>query len=311
MRISVIIVTRNRAADLAGTLGAMRAVGVPDGLEGELLVVDNGSTDDTAAVVRSAAHPKLPVRYLLESERGQSRARNRGLAETTGEVILFTDDDVRVPPGWLTGMCEPIVQRKASVVAGGVRLAPDLVRSWMTLRHRSYLAATDWLDPEAPHSMVGANMAFSRDVLRRVPGFDPELGPGALGFGDEELFCAQLVKAGYSIYSRLDVVVVHHFSPSRLKRASWIETAERRGRVNAYTTYHWHNRDYRLPKVRLALATAKLAMHRRSSGEPPEEGCSEREIELLYSIGELRQYALERHRPRNYERYGLVKRQAQ
>lgn len=307
MKVSVIIVTRNRASALAGTLSAIRAVAVPDGLKGELLVVDNGSTDNTAAVVGSAAHPSFAVRRVLESHRGAARARNRGLEETTGDLILFTDDDVHVPPEWLAGMCEPILQRKANVVAGGVRLAPNLVRDWMTFRHRSYLAATEWLDPEAPHSLVGANMAFSRDVLRRVPWFDPELGPGALGFGEEELFSAQLLKAGYPIFGRLEVWVEHHFDPSRLMRASWLETAERRGRVNAYITYHWHNRDYRLSKLRLALAAAKLTAHRALSGRPPDEGCSERELQLLFQIGELRQYEIERHRVRNYERHGLAK----
>ncbi len=308
MRVSVIIGTRNRAAHLAGTLGAFRGLAVPDGLEAALVIVDNASTDDTVAVVRSFEHPRLPVRCVLEPRRGQSQARNRGLRETAGEIVLLTDDDVRVPSDWLAGMCEPFLQRKANLVAGGVRIAPHLVRSWMTLRHRSYLAATDWLDPQAPHSAVGANIAFSRDLLQRVAGFDPELGPGRLGFGEEELFCAQLVKAGIPIYGRLDVAVEHHFDPSRLKRASWLETAERRGRVNAYITYHWHNRDYRLARLRLALAVAKLAAHRALSGKPPEEGCGEREMQLLYQIGELKQYQIERHRPRNYERHGLVKR---
>jgi glycosyltransferase involved in cell wall biosynthesis len=307
MKVSVIIVTRNRAADLAGTLNALRAAVVPDGLQAELLVVDNGSTDNTAEVARSFAHPSFTVRYVFESHRGAARARNRGLEETAGELILFTDDDVRVPPGWLAGMCEPILQRKATVVADGVRLAPNLVRDWMTSRHRSYLAATEWLNPERPHSLVGANMAFSRDVLRRVPGFDPELGPGALGFGEEELFSAQLLKAGYPIFGRLDVWVEHHFDPSRLLRASWLETAERRGRVNAYLTYHWHSRGYRLARLRLAVAAAKLTAHRTLSGQPPEEGCSERELQLRFQVGELKQYEIERRRTRNYELHGLVK----
>ena len=55
MDVSIIIVTRNRAEDLRQTLDAMRCLRVPDGCEAEMLVVDNGSSDDTAGVVRAAA----------------------------------------------------------------------------------------------------------------------------------------------------------------------------------------------------------------------------------------------------------------
>jgi glycosyltransferase involved in cell wall biosynthesis len=105
MNVSIIITTRNRAADLMQTLQAMKCITVPDGLKPELLVVDNGSTDETAEVVRSCQLRKLPVRYTCERHAGQARARNRGLAETTGEMVLFTDDDVRPSADWLASMC--------------------------------------------------------------------------------------------------------------------------------------------------------------------------------------------------------------
>lgn len=160
MRVSIIIVTRDRAGDLKQTLQAMRQVAVTDGLEAELLVVDNGSSDETANVVMSCEPGSIPVRYTCEPRAGQSIGRNRGLAETTGEMILFTDDDVRPPVDWLSGMCEPMAQGRADAVCGGVRLAPHLLRPWMTQLHRSWLASTEWLTPGAVQSMVGANMAF-------------------------------------------------------------------------------------------------------------------------------------------------------
>lgn len=308
MKASVIIVTRNRAADLAQTLQSMRGVRAANGLDVELLVVNNGSTDETAEVVRAFSACKFPLRHVYEERRGESYGRNRGLEETTGELIVFTDDDVRVRPDWVNGMCEPMLRNGVSVVAGGVMLAPNLTRPWMTHRHRSYLAATEWLRPDEPHGIVGANMAFSREVLRRVPAFDTELGPGALGFGDEELFSAQLIEAGFRIFGRLDVCVEHHFDPCRLKRASWLDAAAKRGVVSAYLTYHWHNRDYRLPRLRMALVGAKLMAFRALSvGTLPDEGCSESEMLCVFRHAELRHYLQERYRPRKYCRHGLVK----
>ena len=167
MEASIIIVTRNRAAQLADALRTVERVRVPAGLDVEILVVDNASTDDTAQVARSFASGAIPVRCTVEPRNGQSFGRNCGIAQTRGELILFTDDDVRVPPGWLEGMCEPMVQGKATVVAGGVCLPPALVRPWMSRLHRSWLASSEWLNPQEPGSLIGANMAFVRTRLGR------------------------------------------------------------------------------------------------------------------------------------------------
>jgi hypothetical protein len=153
-------------------------------------------------------------------------------------------------------------------------------------------------------------MAFSRDVLRKVPAFDEELGPGALGFGDEELFALQLQKAGYKIFGCLNVEVEHHFQPSRLLRRAWLDGAARRGRVNAYLTYHWQHRGYKLAGCRLLYAQAQLLAWRAFHPGPrseSEEGCSEREMNLIFRCAELEFYIQERRKPRKYEHCGLVK----
>jgi glycosyltransferase involved in cell wall biosynthesis len=91
MKVSIIIATRNRAALLDGALTSLGAqAGAPDL---ELVVVDNGSTDATAAVARAHA---ATYAYCAEPNRG--RARNAGVAAASGELLLFVDDDVIVPP---------------------------------------------------------------------------------------------------------------------------------------------------------------------------------------------------------------------
>jgi glycosyltransferase involved in cell wall biosynthesis len=91
MKISVVVATRNRAALLDGALRSLRAqVGAP---ALEAIVVDNGSTDDTRAV--AAAHDAV---YVHEPEPNRALARNRGVAQASGSVVLFVDDDVVLPP---------------------------------------------------------------------------------------------------------------------------------------------------------------------------------------------------------------------
>ena len=181
---SIIICTRNRAQFLRFTLDHFRQIDVPADLEVELLVVDNGSTDDTRRVVEACDLPRMKVRYVQEPRKGQCFARNKGLAESTGEVIVFTDDDVIPSRHWLAGMCEPILSGRGDAVAGGVIIPPNLLRPWMTPMHRSMMCETTRLGGAAPTEFVGANLAFGRHVLEKVPWFDTELGPGHRSHGN-------------------------------------------------------------------------------------------------------------------------------
>ena len=122
---------------------------MPSDLDVELVVVDNGSTDNTRQIVEQGRPGNMPLRYLLEAEKGQCRARNRGAFESESQVLLFTDDDVRVPSNWVEAMSRPILNGEADAVAGGVKLADSLERNWMTDFHRGLLAATHWMNPEA------------------------------------------------------------------------------------------------------------------------------------------------------------------
>ena len=306
MTASIIIVTRNRVADLRQTLEAMKVVRVPDGLEIELLVVDNGSSDETAEVVRSTHLDKIRVRYVHEEIRGLSRGRNRALAETTGEVVVFTDDDVRFPETWLSAMTGPISSGYAKVVCGGVMIAPHLLRPWMTPISRSWLASTELLHPREPENLVGANMAFSREVLRKVPGFDIELGAGALGCGEETLFSLQLRLAGYHIFNRLDTHVEHHFQPVRLERDSWLDAAEKQGASLAYRWHHWEHWECRFGWVRMLRAASSLSKWRSLNRSAIQgEGCSERELLLTVQESLVRHHYEMRRAPRKYEKHGL------
>ena len=100
MKITVAICTWNRAELLDRTLGEMIGLRVPEGVEWELLVIDNNSTDDTENVV-AGFEGRLPVRHVFEPRAGKSHAANTVLREARGDLIVWTDDDVLVDAGWL------------------------------------------------------------------------------------------------------------------------------------------------------------------------------------------------------------------
>lgn len=100
MRISVVIATKDRASYVERALASLeRQIGAPSF---EVVVVDNGSSDDTKGVVeRAAARGTFPVRYVYEAEPNRGKARNAGVRSSSGYLIVFCDDDVQAPPGFL------------------------------------------------------------------------------------------------------------------------------------------------------------------------------------------------------------------
>ena len=305
VKVSVILCTADRAESLKGTLEAVAAIESPGDLPAELIVVDNGSSHTTAESIRSARLPNMEVRTVVEPERGLSRARNRGVAESRGSALLVIDDDVRPSRGWLAGMADPILSGRADAVAGAVAIAPHLDRPWMTDRHRAWLAATSRLDFSDPRNLIGANMALAREVFDRVPLFDVELGAGALGFGEESLLVAQLLDRGLRIVGAPEARVEHHFDASRLLRASWLDSARKRGQKAAYLAHHWHHRALAHARFRGWAAAARLAYWRgrRPADLHRDEGCAEWEMLLVRERAFWRQYLRERERGPKYERF--------
>jgi glucosyl-dolichyl phosphate glucuronosyltransferase len=230
--ISVIICTRDRAESLRKTLESIAVCAVGQ-MAVEILVVDNGSSDHTKQVVASVSMPSMTLKYLFEPRTGLCFARNTGICASLGNVIMFTDDDVRVPVSWLHDMTELILSGEADAVAGGVVLADHLDVPELTKLTRGMLAVSVPDPTKPPQTLVGANMAFGRQVLAKVPSFDVELGPGASGLGDDTLFGLMLRKHGYRIAWSRGTPVVHHCDVSRLNSDYALEWMRKSGRSQA------------------------------------------------------------------------------
>jgi glycosyltransferase involved in cell wall biosynthesis len=304
--ISIIICTRNRSASLQETFNALNRVHIPANWRSELLLIDNGSTDDTPAVSKAATLKSIEVKYFSLPTGGKCRALNLGLAHARGDVLVFTDDDVEPSINWLSSLVAPILASECDATVGRITLGPELCRPWMEPDHMRRLAATQWSEIEAPE-LIGANMAFHRRVLDRVPAFDPELGPGALGFVDDTLFSLQVMHAGFKVAAVPAAAVVHHPDPSRLRRAEWLKGAVKKGQSDAYLYHHWQHGNVSFPRLRSFVAGARLQTFRKIKPLPrlQEEGCPLWEIGYVSYRAFLQQLCKERTRPRNYSKHGL------
>lgn len=195
MHLTVAICTWNRAAMLRRTLEQATRLVIPPGVTWELVVVDNACTDDTRAVLAELAD-RLPLVVVSEPEPGLSHARNAAVRAATGEVILWTDDDVLVEPTWLSAYAEAIREHPCADLYGGpvTPLFEGDPPAWLLASldciHGAF-AAVDLGD--APHALspdrlpYGANMAVRRSAYERLR-YRADLGrrPGSM-LGAEEL----------------------------------------------------------------------------------------------------------------------------
>lgn len=206
MKVTVIICTWNRAQYLDAALTEMRKLKIPAGLEWELLIVNNNSTDNTDEVL--ARHSSaLPLRRLFEKRAGKSFAANYAISQAAGDLLLFTDDDVLVSSEWIKEYAAAAGQWPEAAFFGGTidpyfeAEPPQWIKQHL-VRNGPYsvLQHGETIRPMAPGELgpIGANMAIRMSVFRTFS-FDTQLGPikeEILPGEDGELFL-RLRKAGH------------------------------------------------------------------------------------------------------------------
>ena len=206
--VSILIATRDRAERLEACLKSLLALGGEE--DREYLLVDNGSADATADILSWFQRAcRWPVILLWEQVAGSGRALNRALTQARGDILIFTDDDCYAGRGLIAAYTGAFAD-PALGYAGGRILLHDPADSRLAIR--------ECRTPErlAPHSFVspgriqGANMAFRREALLGIGGFDPDFGAGALFSGFDVDACARASDAGWDGAYVPDAVVSHH-----------------------------------------------------------------------------------------------------
>lgn len=213
MFISVVVCTRNRCDKLVNVLRSLEALNVPDGLQWEVLIVDNGSTDSTPEVCAPFVEGSSGrYRYLREEEKGKSRALNHGISEARGDILAFTDDDCIVDATWLAAIAGKYsLDPELAILGGRVELynKHDKPKSIVTFREQINLSTS--LEMLLTPVIIGANVSYRRDALSRIGEFDVRLGPGSgLGASCEDTdYLYRAYRKGFKIIYFPDVIVYH------------------------------------------------------------------------------------------------------
>lgn len=200
--LTVAIPTYNRAFYVTTAVESLRGQ-ANTSLRWRVVVVDNNSTDDTAARLQRIADewPRLTV--VREFKQGSSPARNRALEMCDGGWLLFTDDEAKFPVDYVDRALDIVDQRRPAMFGGPIHpWYPESPPAWWLDDYGSF--SLPWQAGRGGRIYLsGGNMGFEVEALRAVGGFDPELGMhGArLGYGEE---------------TAVELAIIARFGPDRI-----------------------------------------------------------------------------------------------
>jgi GT2 family glycosyltransferase len=197
-RISVVVCSYNGERTIRDCLEGLLSLDYPNF---EVIVVDDGSTDSTAAIARDYA-----FRLITTENLGLSNARNVGMKAATGEIIAYLDDDARPDPHWLTYLAATFLNTEHAGV-GGPNLTPpgDGPIAYCVAKAPGNPVHVLLSDQEAEH-IPGCNMAFRKACLQAIGGFDPQFRVA----GDDVDVCWRLQQRGWTLGFSPAAVVWHH-----------------------------------------------------------------------------------------------------
>jgi glycosyltransferase involved in cell wall biosynthesis len=200
--VAVVVPVYNGAATIERCVRSLLAQDYPVDRR-EVIVVENGSTDDTAAIVAG-----LPVRLLRSERRGPAPARNVGWRAANAEIVAFTDADCIADRGWLRALAA--AYDDAAVGGAGGPIVPYVHAERSTVERfaethaplNSFAAGAEIFLPD----LYTANASYRRSMLAAVGGFDPRLVTG----DDVDLAWRVQLRAGARLVWAPDAVVQHH-----------------------------------------------------------------------------------------------------
>ena len=218
VKLSIIVATRNRAHAIGPCLDSIAAAVAKAGpLDAEIVIVDNGSTDNTAEIVNAWASARsLAVQSLSEPRVGKARALNLALRIARGELLAFTDDDCRLHPDYINDLLRHAAADAAPVLRGGRIELGDPTDLQLTIKTTPHPERWNRRTKSARYQPIagqinGCNMTMPRALAEKVGPYDERFGLGSkIGSGDDTDYLFRAYIAGFTLEYVPDMTVVHY-----------------------------------------------------------------------------------------------------
>lgn len=236
MKFEIIISTYNRAEMLRKSIQSILTAEVLDGVNVELLVVNNNSTDATETLIKgfSKNAPKIKIKYLFEGRQGKSHALNTALNHVTEDIIAFTDDDVIVDKDWIREMFDALKRYPEYNCFGGkvVAVYPNNMPKWIDINGSMRFLKSAFCHKDEGNKEIeygngtvsktpgGGNIFFRRKAIEINGPFRTDLGPVGkeLGFSEDIEYCHRLIEKGERFMYIPSAIVYHPVDTERLNK---------------------------------------------------------------------------------------------
>jgi GT2 family glycosyltransferase len=265
LKTSVIVATHDRPASIARLVESLAPQLTPSARE--LIIADNGTPAPTLIADSSRV-----AMHVHDPRAGKCRVQNRAISAARGDIIVFLDDDLTASSGYIDAV-EDFFDRYPEYVAmkGRILAAENPASVAGAMAPYLDLPISDHGDNVCEvRGVLGANMAFRAEAIRKVGQFDERLGPGACGHEEETEMSARIRAAGLKIGYAPRALVLHEVDPSRARRDRFIRISRERGRCRMIHERHSRGEVFlkvAIAAVRLAIARAMFASIERRARE--------------------------------------------
>jgi GT2 family glycosyltransferase len=275
LQLSIIIATHDRAESLNRLLASL-APQLRSG-EHEVFIADNGTPEPSPITCQD-----FPLTHIHDTRPGKCRVQNRAIAAATGTIIACLDDDLAVAPDYVVQVIAFFEQHpEFAAMRGRILAASDpLLAAGEKAPYLDLPIADDGGEAIEVRGVLGANMAFRAEALRRVGPFDERLGPGAAGHEEETEISQRLRRAAYRIGYVPGALVYHEVDAARADRVRFIRIARERGFCRML---HERHSGFEV-MTKVGIASVRLAIAKTLRASIPRIAREERRLAIALGM---------------------------
>lgn len=267
MKISAIVCTYNRELFICETIDSLLVslTGVKDF---EIVIIDNNSSDHTPELLLKYRDHSY-IKCVKEEAQGLSHARNRGITEATGDILVFLDDDIEIKPDYFVTLEKTFSDPDISIAGGKVLPFNVDIPLWLPERYYYLVSIFDMGDRiKTTRYIMGGNCAIRKELVDKVGFYNVELGRKGnnLMAGEENEYMDRITSLGYKIYYVPGLTIYHKIN-DKLNTEYVFNYAYQNGKSNAIQYRKTRGLMHFLKMIKQSLLLIRIGLTSQNNNE--------------------------------------------